>query len=464
MPLDRREFLLSGIAAATVTVLSSGCADVEERAGRQPAGGWDDLPSILARIVPPQFAARDFPVTDYGATGDGKTDCFHAFAAAIAACNKAGGGRVVVPAADGPYLSNGPIHLLSNVNFYLEQGAEILFGSDPTDYLPAVLVRYQGIRCYNYSPLIYAYQAVNIAVTGAGKFVGPAGHWASWATLAPHDFALLQDMVANGTPVEKRVFGSGHHLRLTMFEPYDCANILVQGVTFQASPFWTMHPTFCSNVTIQNVTVLPGNTNDDGCDPDSCNDVLIEGCAFTTADDHIALKAGFGADAHGLLPCQNVVIQNCTGISTNWGAFTIGSNTTGNIQNVFIQNCSTQDCSYAYFIKSNPQTGGSVKNVFIRSSSAGRCREFVFLQANYNGSSGDSPPLFDNVNFENMTCERAEGTAFVLIGDIRNPIQYVSLNDIAVSSAAQTQNVSNALFVSSSNVTVDGRAITIEGL
>lgn len=461
MPFDRREFLLSGIAAAAVTALSSGCANVEERGGTQPAGGWDDLPAILARIVAPQFPARDFTVTDYGAAGDGETDCFGPFAAAIAACHDAGGGRVVVPASARSYLCNGPIHLLSNVNLYLEQGSEVVFGSNPDDYLPAVLVRYQGIRCYNYSPLIYAYQAVNIAVTGAGRFLGPVSHWASWATLAPRDFALLEQMVANGTPVEKRVFGSGHHLRVTMFEPYDCANILVQGVTFIGSAFWTMHPTFCSNVTIQNVTVLPGNTNDDGCDPDSCSDVLIEGCTFTTADDHISLKAGYGADADGLLPCKNVVIQDCTGIHTSWGAFTIGSNTTGTIENVFIQNCATRNCSYAYFIKSNPKTGGSVKNVFVRSSRAELCRAFLYLEANYGGSAGDQLPLFDNVNFSQMACARADGTAFVLTGDFGNPIQYVAMSDIAVGTAERAQQVSNALFITSSNVTIGGRPITI---
>jgi polygalacturonase len=465
MSIPRRQFLQSSLAVAAVAATSSGCADLTVHPPPKTNANWDRVPGILARIVPPKFPDKDFDVTEYGARGDNKTDCHPAFVAAIDACNKAGGGRVVVPAANQQYVVNGPIQLLSNVNLYVEGGARIKFGSDPSYYLPTVQVRYQGIRCYNYSPLIYAYRQTNIAVTGSGVLDGEAYYWASWEVLAGPDFALLQQMVADGTPVEKRVFGAGHHLRLTMFEPYECQNILLQGVTLRASPFWTIHPTFCTNVTIRDVTVLAGTSNDDGCDPDSCMDVLIEGCTFNTVDDNVSLKAGYGADAVGLASCENIVIQNCTGVATDWGGFTLGSNTANTIQNVFIQNCVANRCQNAFFLKTNRAQTGAIQNIFIRSCKAVDCKQFIYMVTNYNEiTSGPKAPLINNIYIQNLSCDKAAGVAFILEGDDQNPIEYVNLNDIAVGSAGSVQRVSNALFVDSSNVTVGGKAVTIAGL
>ncbi len=464
MAIARRDFIRSGVAIAAVAAVDCGCNSLTVHAPpNNTGGGWDQVPAILARIVPPQFPDRDFDVTDYGAAGDGQTDCYPAFAAAIVACNKAGGGRVVVPAARYPYLVNGPIHLLSNVNLHIEEGALIEFGIDPASYLPVVLIRYQGIRCYNYSPLIYAYQQTNIAITGSGTFDGQAYHWATWVDLANPDWATLLNMVAQGVPVEDRIFGAGHHLRLTMFEPYECTNILIQGVTFLGSPFWTLHPTFCKNVTVQNVTVKPGQSNDDGCDPDSCTDVLIDGCTILTNDDNFSLKAGYGSDAVGLSPCQNVVIQNCNTLGSVWGGFTIGSNTGSTVKNVYVQNCTVGPCYYAYYIKSSSQNGGAVENVFIRSCTASTCKVFVNFLTDFDSQNGPTPPLYTNINLENMSCDEATQLAFSIIGDVRNPILYVSLSEIAVGSAGAVQEVANALFISSSNVTVAGKQVTIQG-
>ncbi|MBW8036388.1 MAG: glycoside hydrolase family 28 protein, partial [Planctomycetes bacterium] len=117
--------------------------------------GWDLLPEILSRIVPPTFRNEDFIITNYGAVGDGVTDCNPAFKKAIAGCTKAGGGRVVVP-RNGTFLTNGPIHLDNNVNLHISEGATIKFGTNFDDFLPHVFVRWEGTECYSYSPLIYA--------------------------------------------------------------------------------------------------------------------------------------------------------------------------------------------------------------------------------------------------------------------------------------------------------------------
>jgi len=152
-------------------LLACSCSPLAEKdsaAGTRE--GWDLVPEILSRIVPPTFPNRDFNVTDYGAVGDGVADCNEAFKKAIAACTKAGGGRVVVP--KGTFLSNGPIHLDNNVNLHVTKNATIMFGTNFDDYLPHVRVRWEGTECYNYSPLVYAYKKTNIAIPARVRSMG----------------------------------------------------------------------------------------------------------------------------------------------------------------------------------------------------------------------------------------------------------------------------------------------------
>ncbi|MGD0589306.1 MAG: glycosyl hydrolase family 28-related protein [Bacteroidota bacterium] len=191
--------------------------------------GWERVPLILQSIIPLQFPDKDFLLTSSGAVSDGTTDCTNAFATAIDSCSKAGGGRVVVPA--GTYLT-GAIHFQSNVNLYVALGATIKFSTDPLKYLPVVYTRFESVECLNYSPLIYAFEQTNIAITGEGVLDGQASsnNWWSWKSSSSADTTLLNSMVADSIPVEQRIFGSGHHLRPNFFQPYRCTNILAQGV------------------------------------------------------------------------------------------------------------------------------------------------------------------------------------------------------------------------------------------
>ena len=204
---------------------------------------WKMVPEILARIVPPKFPAREFDITKFGAVGDGKTDCTAAIAKAIAACVKKGGGCVVVPAGD---FLTGPIHLLSNVDLHLAATNSVLkFSTDPKKYLPAVLTRFEGMECYNYSPLIYAFGQKNVAVTGQGTLDGQAeeSNWLAWKgqknlTNGTQKIARkrLDDMNNNGVPVSQRVFGEGDFLRPPFVEFNLCRNVLIEGVKVRRSP------------------------------------------------------------------------------------------------------------------------------------------------------------------------------------------------------------------------------------
>jgi len=458
--MRRRQFLSRSLAFSAMAGLST------RRAFAEQPPGWDQVPGILARIVPPVFPDRDFDITEFGARGDGVTDSNPALVAAIAACSEAGGGRVVVPR--GIYLSNGPIHLLSNVNLSLADQATILFGVDPEDYLPLVEVRWQGIRCYNYSPLIYAVGQENIAVTGpaAGSALidGQAvTGWGLWGdSRQDEDWAVLQSMANDGLPVEERIFGPGHYLRPTMFEPYQCRNVLVDGVTFHGSPFWTIHPTFCSNVTIRNVTVFPGVTNDDGCDPDSCQGVLMEGCSFYTADDNVSIKAGSGPDAVGLPACTDIVIRDCHCLGSGWSGFTMGSSTTGGIENVFIENCTANRCIAAFYVKSNSDWGGMVRNVWIRDSRVEHCHHLFLLQTDYDGiGDGPNPPLYESLHMREVSCGDASVSAFWFEGDPRQPIRDVDLIDIAIHSTVKLQLIDNTVGLYATGITLDGKKVTV---
>ncbi len=456
----RRDALRFGLAAAICGVSRRGWGDpmgtrIPPPPPPDPDQGWAQLPSILAQIVPPTFPDRDFVITDYGTSA---SDVNPALNAAIRACNQAGGGRVVVPA--GEWISKGPIHLLSNVNLYLEANATILFAFEPSAYLPVQLVRWQGIRCYNYSPLIYAYRQENIAVTGSGLINGSGYLWAPWANKVTASWAILLEQAKEGVPVEQRVFGTGYHMRPTLFEPYACENILVQGITFWGSPFWTMHPTFCTNVTIQEVTVIPGELNDDGCDPDSCLNVLIEGCNFTTVDDNVSIKAGLNPDADGLPGCENIVIQNCNCLRSDWSGLTLGTDMGGGIRNVFIQNCSVTDCINAHFIKGHANFGGLVENVYIRSNQVGTCESLLALVLDsISGVETFGPPIYSNINMQDVTCVKSNGPVFFFDGNPRLPIDEVYLDNIDVQHAKSVASIENTTNLTADDIVVNGNPV-----
>jgi polygalacturonase len=204
--MRRRDFLAAGLGCAAVSRLAAGAA------------APDPVAEILRRIRPPAFPDRTFDVLRFGAKGDGATDCRAAFARAIEECGRSGGGTVLIPS--GTFLTNGPIHLTSNVNLHVAEGAKVLFGVNPEDYLPAVLTRWEGVRCYNYSPLIYCYRQKNVAITGRGVLDGQTRlFWSKWKQKQTPDQEALRAMGARREPIERRVFGHDHYLRPACSSP-----------------------------------------------------------------------------------------------------------------------------------------------------------------------------------------------------------------------------------------------------
>jgi len=422
-------------------------------------GGWEQVDEILARIKAPQFPKRDFLITDYGAVADNERDCTDAFRRAISAAHEAGGGRVVVP--PGSFLT-GPIHLRSNVNLFVSDGAIINFLPDPNKYMPVVYSRVGGVECMNYSPLVYAYEQQNIAITGQGILNGQASdqNWWQWKNTEAPDIKTLESQGQERLPVGQRVFGAPRQLRPTMIQPYKCTNVLIEGVTVRNSPMWHINPVLSTNVIVRNVKVVGHGPNNDGCNPESCRDVLIEGCYFDTGDDCIAVKSGRNSDGRRVnVPSENIVIRNCR-MRDGHGGVVIGSETSGGVRNVFAENCrmDSPNLDRGLRIKSNSVRGGTVENVYLRNITIGQVAEAVLrIDLLYGeGDAGGFVPIIRNINMENVTSKKSRYALFIT-GYERAPATGIYLTNCTFDNVEKPNVVIGAKDLILTNVKINGQ-------
>lgn len=398
--------------------------------------------AILQRIEAPRF-----PHTRLIVNVDSSANFQQHINRLVQQCHFQKGGTVVVPA--GNYTCNGPIRMLSNVNLHLEKGATIHFGINPDDYLPLVKVRWEGTVCYNYSPLIYAIGQENIAITGKGVLNGQADRfWFAWKKQPDgkdQEAAkkILRSMGENGVPETERRFGNGFYLRPTLIEFFDCKNVLLEEFTAKQSPFWTIHPVFSSNITIRGLTIQHGTTNDDGIDPDSCSDVLIEDCKIDTHDDAIAIKSGRDQDAWSRPGTQGIVIRNNRVQSSTANAICVGSEMSGGVSNVLVDRCVIDRADNGFNIKANLDRGGYVRGFWARNISIDSCREsLIRIMMDYHGyRGGNHPPDFDDLRFEKITARAVRDQAWWLVGVPDKPIGKVMLKKVSVKKQTKENNV-----------------------
>lgn len=377
------------------------------------ARGWEDAAGILARIHAPEFPAKDFVITDFGAKP--ATDCSAAIRAAIAACHEAGGGRVLIPEGE---WHTGAIHLLGNVSLHVPAGATVKFSTKPADY-PMVFTRWEGTECINYSALIYAVDQENIAVTGSGTLDGQADltNWWAWNDKRQKPARQqgardrLVAMGESGVPVAERKFGEGGFLRPNFIQFYRCKNVLVEGVTLLRSPMWEIHPVLSQNITVRGVKISSHGPNNDGCDPESSRDVLIENCVFDTGDDCIAIKSGRNNDGRRVnVASENLIIRRCE-MKDGHGGVVLGSEISGSVRNVFIEDCQmdSPNLDRALRFKSNAVRGGVLENVFMRNVKVGRVAEAVLtIDLLYEeGADGPHRPVVRNVNLDGISSENS---------------------------------------------------------
>jgi polygalacturonase len=441
--------VVAGVGAASAPGPATR-ADEKARARAEPSAGedpWARLPGIMAAIRAPEFPDRDFPVTAFGAVPDGSADATSAFRAAIEACHRGGGGHVVVPA--GVFLT-GPIHLMSNVDLHVAEGATIRFSRDPASYLPVVLTRWEGVELMNYSPLVYAHGATNVAVTGKGTLDGQADaeHWWPWKrnghpqSQKPDRDRLFAQAEA-GLPVAERVYGAGHYLRPQFVEPYRCTNVLVEGVTITNAPMWVIHPVLSRNVVVRGVRVVSSGPNNDGCDPESSTDVLIEDALFDTGDDCIAIKSGRNADGRRLAaPSERIVVRGCR-MRAGHGGVTIGSEASGSVRDVFVERCemTSPDLERGIRVKTNAVRGGTIENVFVRDVEIGEAGSAIDVDMRYEeGAAGAFLPVVRTIVIDRLTVRKAT-YAFFIRGLETSPVRGLTVRDSIFQGVAKGSRV-----------------------
>lgn len=380
-------FLLTGFTRVTVAQNYKTLTDKEIKAY------YNDLPFEMPMLKALRFKKNTVKITDFGGVGDGVTLNTEAFAKAIDAVSKKGGGKVVVPS--GIWLT-GPITLKSNINLFLEQNSLIVFSTN-FDLYPIIDANFEGLSTKRCQSPISAFDAENIAITGYGVIDGSGDAWrpVKKDKLTERQF---KNLVASGGvlsadkkmwfPSKGSLKGQGmcvdqnvpvgpqtdaewmeirDFLRPVMVNLVRSKNILLEGVTFQNSPAWNIHPFICENVIVNNITVRNPwySQNGDGIDIESCKNTLIVNSKFDVGDDAICMKSGKNEEGRARnIPTENVIVDNCI-VYHGHGGFVVGSEMSGGIRNIKVTNCNFIGTDVGLRFKSNRGRGGVVENIYI---------------------------------------------------------------------------------------------------
>ena len=426
MHLSRR--LAAAVCAASVWFLTPACAEVIE---------FPDAPFAMPAIVVPQFAERDFSIVDFGAKEGVKAT--EAFAKAMADCEAAGGGRVVVP--KGKWLT-GAVHFRNNCNLHLAEGAALEFTDDPADYLPVVHTSWEGVECLNYSPLIYAYGVTNVAITGKGTIAPRMDFWRTWFTRSPEHMKATECLYywcSTNAPVETRRIPSLYraHMRPHLIQFNRCGNVLLDGFRVRESPFWMIHLYHSENCVVRNLDTYARGSNNDGIDVEMTRNVLVENCHFDQGDDGVVLKAGRNADGWRIgRSTENVIVRDCELVNSH-SLLGIGSELSGGIRNVWMTRCTVEDTFSMLRIKTGPRRGGFVENVFMDHCRGERTIRVFNIFMKYSAQWGKFPDFelrrtkIRNINISD--CEAALASVGVeLLGDRLMPPSGIRVRNVKI--------------------------------
>lgn len=439
---------------------------------------FEESKRIEQQIKRTSFPGRVYNIVDFGAKADDPTfACHEAINLAIITCNQEGGGTVLVP--DGTFYT-GPITLKSNVNLHLSDKATLKFLTDQKLYFPGVITRWEGVDCYNAHPLIYAYGETNIALTGKGTIDGQGSnnHW--WYMCGSPHYGWEEGMKAQKLggrerllglaelkrPIHERVMITEDALRPQLINFYHCNTVLIEGVTLLNSPFWVIHPLLCESLIVRGVHIFNRGPNGDGCDPESCKNVLIEDCHFDTGDDCIAIKSGRNEDGRKwATPSENIIVRNCE-MKNGHGGVVIGSEISGGYRNLFVENCvmDSPELDRVIRIKTNTCRGGLIENIYVRNIKVGQCKEAVLrinLQyENRENCNRGFTPIVRNVHLKNVTCEKSRyGIVAIGLEDDKY-VSQISVEDCQWNNVTENGNrIENVKDITMKNLYINGKLV-----
>lgn len=439
---------------------------------------YQNLPFEMPEVKAPVFPDKNVNLKDFGAVGDGRTLCTEAFGKAINALAEQGGGHLIVPT--GVWFT-GPIVLKSNIDLHLEKGAVILFSPD-VDLYPLVETVFEGLDTRRCQSPISGRNLENVAITGEGAIDGNGDYWrplkkgkvteSQWKKAIsrggvfkrpdywfPYPETLKGDTISNmnvpqNLKTEEEWHSVRHFLRPVMVSLIECKNVWLQGVTFQNSPAWNLHPLMCENVLIEDVLVRNPSysQNGDGLDLESCKNALIVNSTFDVGDDGICLKSGKDEDGRRRARvCENVVVDGCT-VFKGHGGFVVGSEMSGGVRNISVSNCKFLGTDVGLRFKSKRGRGGVVENIWINNiSMIDIPTEPVTFNLYYGGKSAvevlesgekvpakvepmpvdETTPCFRNIHINNVTCTNARRALF-FNGIPEMPIKNITLENINI--------------------------------
>ena len=346
----------------------------------------------MPRVQEPTISSNAVSITDFGAINGGQVLCTQAFAQAIEAVSKKGGGKVIVPR--GIWLT-GPITLKSNIEIHTEGGAMVVFSTDKSLY-PLVETNFEGFNTWRCMSPVNGRNLENIAITGKGLFDGSGEAWravkkekltdSQWKKLVASG-GLVNENGKTWYPSQQFINGEKvadmnvprnlktkaefekikDFLRPVMISLISCKKVLIDGPTFQNSPAWCIHPLLCEDFTLRNTTVRNPwySQNGDGIDIESCKNSIIHDNNFDVGDDAICIKSGKDKEGRDRgIPNENLIVKNCI-VYHGHGGVTVGSEMSGGVRNLHVSNCTFIGTDVGLRFKSNRGRGGVVENIYI---------------------------------------------------------------------------------------------------
>ena len=410
------------------------------------------------------FPDRDFPITKYGAKPGDARATTAAFAKAMAACHKAGGGRVVVPA--GEWLT-GPVHFRSFCNLYLSEGSKLVFDDDLSLYYPAVQTSWEGAECMNISPLLYAFECENIAISGPGTLAPRMDFWRTWFDRPDSHIQAtrqLYAMCSTQVPAQDRhMEREGVQMRPHLIHFNRCTNVRLEDFKIRESPFWTIHTFMCKDVWAHGLDVYAHGHNNDGIDLEMTQHAVVEDCTFDQGDDAVVIKAGRNQDGWALdMPTQDIVIRNCKVVQGHC-LLGIGSEMSGGVRRVYMHDCHSTDQVYRlFYIKTNHRRGGFIEDVTVENVSATRMLRVFEIDTDVLYQWRDIVPTFETritrisgITIRNANAEQAEAV-YQIRGDEREPVDGVRIENVHVGLLTGFENqVVNVRNLRTSGITWD---------